>query len=90
MAKLFVRVTSGSKRSNPQRERHQAPILFKKQNILLVPLIASRVFLGKVGLPDETCNAYVAEASESCDAEAMCMNCMVQVGATEDGSSGGG
>lgn len=33
----------------------------------------------KVGLPDETCNAYVAEASETCDAEAMCMNCMVQV-----------
>eukprot|EP00752_Nemacystus_decipiens_P002584 g2419.t1 len=39
-------------------------------------------FMHEVGLPDETCNAYVAEASDSCDAEAMCMNCMVQ----DDGS----
>lgn len=36
-----------------------------------------------MGLPDETCNAYVAEASDSCDAEAMCMNCMVQVRAKD-------
>ena len=33
----------------------------------------------QVGLPDETCNSYVAKSSDTCDAEAMCMNCMVQV-----------
>ncbi|CAM9875206.1 unnamed protein product, partial [Scytosiphon promiscuus] len=39
-------------------------------------------FMHEVGLPDETCNAYVAQASDSCDAKAMCMNCMV----LDDGS----
>lgn len=34
----------------------------------------------QVGLPDETCNSYVAKSSDTCDAEAMCTNCMVQVG----------
>ncbi|CAN0236365.1 unnamed protein product, partial [Laminaria digitata] len=32
----------------------------------------------QVGLPDETCNSYVAKSSDTCDAEAMCMNCMVK------------
>ncbi|CAM9445034.1 unnamed protein product [Ectocarpus sp. 8 AP-2014] len=35
-------------------------------------------FMHEVGLPDETCNAYVAKGSDTCDAEAMCKNCMVQ------------
>ncbi|CAM9939112.1 unnamed protein product [Ectocarpus fasciculatus] len=39
-------------------------------------------FMHEVGLPDETCNAHVAKASDTCDAEAMCKNCMVQ----DDGS----
>ncbi|KAA8497901.1 Cathepsin Z [Porphyridium purpureum] len=33
-------------------------------------------FMHKVGLPDETCNHWVAKATKKCDAEAMCMNCM--------------
>lgn len=33
----------------------------------------------QIGLPDETCSIYAAGSSESCDAEAMCMNCMVKV-----------
>eukprot|EP00184_Porphyridium_aerugineum_P007157 CAMPEP_0184698506 /NCGR_PEP_ID=MMETSP0313-20130426/5118_1 /TAXON_ID=2792 /ORGANISM="Porphyridium aerugineum, Strain SAG 1380-2" /LENGTH=435 /DNA_ID=CAMNT_0027157469 /DNA_START=113 /DNA_END=1420 /DNA_ORIENTATION=- len=28
------------------------------------------------GLPDETCNHWMAEATKKCDAEALCMNCM--------------
>lgn len=33
-------------------------------------------FMHKVGLPDETCNHWVAKETKKCDAEAMCMNCM--------------
>ena len=33
--------------------------------------------LQDVGLPDETCNNYAAKTTPMCDAEAMCMNCMV-------------
>lgn len=44
----------------------------------------------KVGLPDETCNAYVAEESDTCDAEAMCMNCMVTVRVEEVATVGVG
>ncbi|KAG5189598.1 hypothetical protein JKP88DRAFT_206005 [Tribonema minus] len=34
-------------------------------------------FMHDVGLPDETCNNYVANTTDTCTAEAMCMNCMV-------------
>lgn len=65
----------------------QAPVAFlgprprqihlPNPHMLLYP---ARAFpMPQVGLPDETCNAYVAQASDSCDAEAMCMNCMVLV-----------
>ena len=30
----------------------------------------------RFGLPDESCNNYVAEASAGCDASAICINCM--------------
>ena len=45
-------------------------------------LVPSSVFLSpsasvqRFGLPDESCNNYVAEASAVCDASAICSNCM--------------
>ncbi|CAM9650580.1 unnamed protein product, partial [Phaeothamnion confervicola] len=33
-------------------------------------------FMYEVGLPDETCNNYVAAVDGQCDAAAMCRNCM--------------
>ncbi|CAM9626680.1 unnamed protein product [Chrysoparadoxa australica] len=34
-------------------------------------------FMHEVGLPDDTCNNYVAKTTDVCDTSAMCMNCMV-------------
>ena len=34
-------------------------------------------FMHDVGLPDESCNNYAAVTTPTCDAESMCINCMV-------------